>query len=558
MERSIRLALSGLSLLAFAFPAPAGAPSVFADVSPLDGYFATPPGSDFWATAVAAADADGDGDVDLAVVGHYLDYDANTNTDRVVLLRNDGAGAGGHWQFSSTDVFANGEVEAAGCDIAWGDYDGDGDQDLAIAAANGTRLLRNDQGSLTPLALVLPAYYEDEIFLGIYDLRSMSWADYDNDSDLDLLLPSAWDADTEYFRTALLRNDGPDGDGNWQFNEVQTTVAPNLETQTTWIDDDGDGDLDLFASGYDALLAMLRIERYRNDDGTLVATDAVFDENLLQGAADVADADGDGDLDIVVTATALSSNGQDYLPALRLYRNAGDGTYANEPIAFGGIDWYDLNSATWADYDSDGDVDILATGVGFTENFALYTRAAIYANDGSGSFAPLAESLPAPVPTLSDAGAYAWFDLDGDGDLDYVVAGGQYVDEPGGPHESRIVLLRNQSVATNAAPTAPVASAIASATSVQLHWQPASDDHTPSAALTYDVALHLVGTPSPATRKPELGQVVGATGFEWRELSAGTYRWEVRAVDAAYVGGPISSGTVVVGGESPLFANGFE
>ena len=50
-------------------------------------------------------------------------------------------------------------------------------------------------------------------------------------------------------------------------------------------------------------------------------------------------------------------------------------------------------------------------------------------NDG-GAFVALGLSLPAPISSVGRGGAFTWLDLDGDGDLDYLVAGAYYV--PGG------------------------------------------------------------------------------------------------------------------------------
>ena len=52
----------------------------------------------------------------------------------------------------------------------------------------------------------LPGYWEDNS-QAEFDLQSITWTDFDNDGDLDLLIPSVWDANTFSFKTALMRND---------------------------------------------------------------------------------------------------------------------------------------------------------------------------------------------------------------------------------------------------------------------------------------------------------------------------------------------------------------
>ena len=65
---------------------------------------------------------------------------------------------------------------------AWGDVDNDGDLDLAVStSAHGIRLFRNDHGTLVSVgaSLGLPETG--------YELRGLSWGDYDADGYIDLL-----------------------------------------------------------------------------------------------------------------------------------------------------------------------------------------------------------------------------------------------------------------------------------------------------------------------------------------------------------------------------------
>jgi len=122
---------------------------------------------------------------------------------------------------------------------AWGDYDNDGDLDLAVSLGTGeVRLYRNDKGVLVSVGAQVGMPQA-----GSHELRGLSWGDFDQDGDIDLLGGST---PTDKL-TKVLRND----DGTRFVDvaaEIGLTIPGRSARQTNWVDYDNDGDLDVYSS----------------------------------------------------------------------------------------------------------------------------------------------------------------------------------------------------------------------------------------------------------------------------------------------------------------------
>ncbi|MCB9076512.1 MAG: VCBS repeat-containing protein [Anaerolineaceae bacterium] len=123
--------------------------------------------------SVAWGDYDGDGDLDIAL-GNYF------RPNR--LFRNDGIDIDDATP-KFTEVWASADIDLTS-DIAWGDYDNDGDLDLiAVTWGVASRIYRNDNGTLTSGAVWT---------VNTGSTFSSAWGDYDNDGDLDLATGQGW------------------------------------------------------------------------------------------------------------------------------------------------------------------------------------------------------------------------------------------------------------------------------------------------------------------------------------------------------------------------------
>ena len=81
-----------------------------------------------------------------------------------------------------------------------------------------------------------------------------------------------------------------------------------------------------------------------------------------------------------------------------------------------------------------------------------------------------------------------------------------------------------------------------------LSWLARSDDHTPAAALTYDLELFRDNVPvTIPKRNPEPGNVSAVNEWLLTGLQTGNYKWTLATVDAAYIGSPIAQGEFTMG-----------
>ena len=254
--------------------------------------------------------------------------------------------------------------------LAWGDYDGDGEDNLLVAAPEPRLYAVHggfvaDVSAKTPLPLPAGAVVA-------------TFVDYDNDGWLDLF---AIGTDG---RGYLLHN----RDGK-RFDDVTDAAGVrdvDGARRPIFVDLDHDGDLDLLLVGGGSLAA------YRNNlDGTFTLFPNA--DGIVQGGTDAAfaDVDDDGRTDVFVTG-ATGADGLFHNDGVRGFTRTADTIHGTGPVAMG-------------DYDNDGAIDIFVAGSG------------LWHNSGTGRFTHAARS-----PT-AEGGSAVFFDYDNDGWLDLIVAG---------------------------------------------------------------------------------------------------------------------------------------
>lgn len=204
------------------------------------------------------------------------------------------------------------------------------------------------------------------------------WADLDGDGSLDLLTLN---------RTLYLNL------GNGAFSDPVELPATSDVAQAVPADFDGDGDVDLFVAG--PVHQVLRNEGGRPPRFTVQSLPG---GRFFLPKVWSADLDGDGDADLLL----------DYRGAVEWWRNDGQLVFQQVPM-----DWRGAVLAAPADYDADGDPDLLVRDGVFVQSAVLYN------NEGRGQFRPGPTLFgAAPGWPVADILAGGWQDLNDDGKLD--------------------------------------------------------------------------------------------------------------------------------------------
>ncbi|MGL3822183.1 FG-GAP repeat domain-containing protein [Sphingopyxis sp. R3-92] len=340
---------------------------------------------------------------------------------------------------------------------SWADFDNDGDPDLAVSLKTGEiRLYRNDAGTFTNIgpALGLPVTGAE--------MRGLSWGDFDGDGWIDLYAGATKTSEANL----LFRNE----EGHRFVDQGSPPTAPGRSArQSSWVDYDNDGDLDLFAANRAGPNALFRQDAgrfvrapaeqagddarptvgacwfdydrdgdldlflanqagatdalWRNDGDRFVDVAAALGMDRPGRAAEegsvgcaVGDYDNDGQLDLFVASYGVNI----------LYRNRGDGSFENVAPRLGLADDNHAVAAAWGDFDNDGYLDLFLTA--YTRTTGQQQPAnKLYRNLGGKGFANI---LPAgSTLNVADHGVQ-WVDYDRDGALDLSVTRG-YTDTGG-------------------------------------------------------------------------------------------------------------------------------
>lgn len=218
----------------------------------------------------------------------------------------------------------------------------------------------------------------------------LAFGDIDNDNDLDLIMVG-YDSQNKVF-SHLFQNDGR---GN--FTKLNTTSFQVGGGSVLFLDCDKDNDLDLLISGKNALNQDLSLLYKNNGLGVFNVDNSQNFIDAFVGDTEVGDSDNDGDLDILVNN----------FNATNLYINNGTGNFTivnNLNLQAGGT-----GSVKFADFDNDGDNDIY-----INSHNSNKTTTKIYENKGLNSFIEVRSFVGNPYSRTVIA------DFNGDNLLDFI------------------------------------------------------------------------------------------------------------------------------------------
>jgi hypothetical protein len=351
---------------------------------------------------------------------------------------------------------------------------------------------------------------------------SMDWGDYDNNGRSDLLLTGS-DTSGNAF-SGVFGYDISDA-LEYLLTYVEEIQLPGLTNgEGNWIDVDTDGMQDIFLCG--ARLDSCHL--YRNTGDSFEAMGIGIPE-YTNAASDWGDFDADGDPDLAICGNTDQGYRSD------IYRN--DGSAGGSSWIFtnieAGLEGMESGDLAWADYDDDGDLDLIIAG-----NTGIIESSTILYENLEGLFVPSIHLFEGLGRSSTE-----WGDYDADGDLDLLLTG--FSNQPDG--KPKTLLYKNTGMPFNQPPSPPGGLSTETGSDwIRFSWDASTDDLTPAPALSYNLRIEkvteirMILSPmslEDGTRMlPAQGDVGQGLSWTLKGVSPGNFTWSVQAIDQGFMG----------------------
>ena len=279
---------------------------------------------------------------------------------------------------------------------SWGDIDEDGDEDLFVANRGNQNNLLYINKTTDPTRPLLELVQDINITNDGGDSQGSSFADYDNDGDLDLYV-----ANRHNQKNFLYKNTG-----NGTFVKIENGAVVNdtlSSTSISWVDINNDGFSDLFVASRNNEPNAVYVNDTKGGFEKLLNGSIVNDTEDTRSCV-WGDFDNDGDQDLIAGNAKMPNS---------LYVNNGNFAFSKvDTQAFTASDYtYGLSAQ---DVNNDGYLDVFVANLNEPNVLLL--------NDGKGGFIRVENQLIATENGRSKG--IVWQDYDNDGDLDLFVSNG--------------------------------------------------------------------------------------------------------------------------------------